>query len=317
MEHICLSETLRRPQELIILFLKKNFLRLNSKNEHCKKKKNSQQIFNTSWTQQYFFIESNEKPFYLICYQTVGAIKEYNLKRRFESLHKSSMLLLDKDQRKRKLNSLILALESRRKFFKKSDSENKAVSRVSFEISQLIAKRMKPFQDGYYIKDAIAIFCKNVPEKETTLKNVSLSRHTVTRGIGETSTHIQGEISKLSDDLEFYSLAIDKSNDICDTAQLAVSICGMCSDGAPAMSGNNQGVTARLFNHLAELNLPSNVVIWYHCIIHQSVFCCKVLDLKNVMDVVVKIINYSRSHALNHRQFKELLNRVENESGDV
>lgn len=91
----------------------------------------------------------------------------------------------------------------------------------------------------------------------------------------------------------------------------------MCSDGAPAMVGNVKGVAARLYNHLAELNLPTNDVIWYHCIIHQAVLCCKVIDLKNVMDVVVKIVNYIRSHALNHRQFEELLNQVENESGDV
>ena len=138
------------------------------------------------------------------------------------------MLLLDENQRKRKLNSLISALESQRKFFKKSDSENKVVSRVSFEIPELIAKRMKPFQDADYVKDAIAIFCKNVcPPKETTLKNVSLSRHTVIRRIEEISTNIRGEISKLCSDLEFYSLAIDESNDISGTAQLAVIIRGV------------------------------------------------------------------------------------------
>ena len=35
------------------------------------------------------------------------------------------------------------------------------------------------------------------------------------------------------------------------------------------------------------------------------------------MDVVVKFVNYIRSHVLNHRQFKELLNEFKNESGDV
>ena len=83
-----------------------------------------------------------------------------------------------------------------------------------------------------------------------------------------------------------------------------------CSDGAPAMVEIVQGVTARLYNHLAELNMPTNDVIWYHCIIDQSVLCCKVLDLKNVMDVEIKIVNYIRSHALNRRQFQELLNQL-------
>ena len=86
----------------------------------AKKRKTANRIFNKSWTQQYFFIESNEKPLRPICYQTVKATKEYNLKRHFESLHKSSMLLLDEDQRKRKMNSLISVLKKQRKFFKKS-----------------------------------------------------------------------------------------------------------------------------------------------------------------------------------------------------
>ena len=51
---------------------------------------------------------------------------------------------------------------------------------------------MKSFQDGDHIKDAIAIFGKNVfPEIETTLKT------TVARIIEEISTHIQNKISKM------------------------------------------------------------------------------------------------------------------------
>ena len=73
--------------------------------------------------------------------KTVGATTEYNIKRHFESLYKSPLLVLDEDQRKRKLNSSISALELQRNIFKKCDSKNKVASKVSCEISELIAKK--------------------------------------------------------------------------------------------------------------------------------------------------------------------------------
>ena len=90
----------------------------------------------------------------------------------------------------------------------------------------------------------------------------------------------------------------------------------MCSDGAPAMLGDVTGVHGLLKNHLSQFNLPHDV-IWYHCIIHQSVLCCKVLDLQNVMDIVIEIVNLIRSYPANHRKFQDMLMEFESEKQDV
>ena len=45
----------------------------------------------------------------------------------------------------------------------------------------------------------------------------------------------------------------------------------------------------------------------FHCIIHREPLVSKSLNLDNVMKPVMEIVNYIRTHALNHRQFKNLI----------
>lgn len=334
--------------------------------DNAKKRKvdSDKRVFHESWTNKYFFIESNGNPLCLICHKSIAVLKEYNLRRHFDTNHEKSISLLNEDQKLRKLTTLKSSLQGQRNIFKKSENESKLVTSISFEISELIARKKKPFLDGDYIKEAIDIFCKAAcPEKVQVIQKVSLSRNTVSKRIEDMSHHIQNQMKEKCSQVEYFALAIDESTCLSDTAQLAIFIrgvtysfevfeellklvsmkdrtrgvdifeslrctveekglewqklSGMCSDGAPAMLGNIQGVQGRLQTFLVESNLPINEVIWYHCIIHQSALCGKVLDLNNVMEIVVKIVNYIRSHAQNHRQFKQFLSEVDSEQGDV
>ncbi len=45
--------------------------------------------------------------------------------------------------------------------------------------------------------------------------------------------------------------------------------------------------------------------------------CKSVLKLENVVKVVVKLVNFIRATALNHRQFIQLLNETEGEHDDL
>uniref|UniRef100_A0A2C9M951 Uncharacterized protein n=1 Tax=Biomphalaria glabrata TaxID=6526 RepID=A0A2C9M951_BIOGL len=54
-----------------------------------------------------------------------------------------------------------------------------------------------------------------------------------------------------------------------------------------------------------------------HCILHQEALCGKSLQLKNVMDVVVKTMNLLRARGLNHRQFVSFLGDLETEYGEL
>ena len=67
---------------------------------------------------------------------------------------------------------------------------------------------------------------------------------------------------------------------------------------------------------LSILGLESDLIV-SHCIIHQENLCAKRLRMNNVMYVVVNTVNFTRSRALNHRQFKEFLIEIDAEYGDV
>jgi hypothetical protein len=45
-------------------------------------------VFKEDCTYKYFFIESDGKPVCLFCQRTVSLVKEYNMKRHYDSKHK-------------------------------------------------------------------------------------------------------------------------------------------------------------------------------------------------------------------------------------
>ncbi|XP_055918205.1 protein FAM200A-like [Eupeodes corollae] len=74
------------------------------------------------------------------------------------------------------------------------------------------------------------------------------------------------------------------------------------TDGAPAMVGNKKGLV-----HLLRSNERCNQnLISYHCIIHQTVLCCKLNhNFERIMQEVMKIVNFLRAKSsLQHRELK-------------
>lgn len=90
------------------------------------------------------------------------------------------------------------------------------------------------------------------------------------------------------------------------------TICNITTDGAPNMTGAKSGFVGK-FNE----SFPGNEVVFLHCIIHQETLCKSALEMKHVLDVVIKIVNSIRSRALNHRQFQEFLYSLQSEYSDV
>ncbi|XP_055549359.1 zinc finger BED domain-containing protein 5-like [Wyeomyia smithii] len=79
------------------------------------------------------------------------------------------------------------------------------------------------------------------------------------------------------------------------------TVCGSCTDGAPAMLGNKSGFQASV----KKLNSKIKVT---HCMIHRQAPASKTLpnSLGVVLKQIIKIVNFVKSSALNSRLFKQL-----------
>ncbi len=88
---------------------------------------------------------------------------------------------------------------------------------------------------------------------------------------------------------------------------------GVCTDGAPAMAGTQNGLVGLLLKSRV-WDMPPYI---YHCIVHQENLAAQTLKMNHVMNLVVSTVNFIRSRALNHRQFQEMLLEINSEFTDV
>ena len=82
--------------------------------------------------------------------------------------------------------------------------------------------------DGEFIRECMrAIVDELSPGTSKDFEAVSLSRNTITRRIEDVASNLQEQLSQLCQKFTYFSLAVDESTDISDTAQLLVFIRGI------------------------------------------------------------------------------------------
>lgn len=84
------------------------------------------------------------------------------------------------------------------------------------------------------------------------------------------------------------------------------SVCGVCTDGAPAMLGCRSG-----FQRLVSNESPK--VIGTHCMIHRQVLATKTLpqSFQEILKGVVSAVNFVKASALNSRLFQKLCQEMD------
>ncbi|KAF7650099.1 hypothetical protein LDENG_00131240 [Lucifuga dentata] len=169
----------------------------------------------------------------LICQSIIAIPKKGNVERHFRTVHKNydTDFPPKSELRKRKVRELKSQLIGQQSFFTQPNSKAKAATEASFRVSHSIIKHKKSFQDGEMIKEAFveaadSLFqdFKNKPEILSSIKALQLSRSTVTRRCEVMADDLTQQLWKDIADCECFSLQLDESMDISDTAQLCIFI---------------------------------------------------------------------------------------------
>ena len=182
-------------------------------------------IFNTGWTEKYFFTKVKDKAVCLICHATVAVFKDHNLKRHFQTNHANFGKSLLNQELKKKASDLVMSFNRQQTVLKKSSSLQKNATTVSFLLAYKIAKQNKPFAHAEFVKDcmveAVGVVCH---EAKPQVEAISLSRRTIVQRIGTIAENIQEQLLTSSGHFEWFSIAVDESTDAQGTAQLLIYI---------------------------------------------------------------------------------------------
>jgi len=182
--------------------------------------------FQDQWTHEFGFIEENGKARCLVCKETISTLKRFNLKRHYQ--RHGDLQNLEGESRKEKILHFKSVFMTEKNSKASSSADNKAIVKASYKISQLIAKNMKPYNEGEFIKECLEqtadVLC---PEKKSLFGKISLSPQTMARRIHEIALNIEETLKSRCQHFRFYSIALDESTDATDTAQVAHFIRGV------------------------------------------------------------------------------------------
>ena len=134
------------------------------------------------------------------------------------------------------------------------------MTKVSYEVAYVLTKCGKPFTDGGIVKNCLLEVAEELcSEKSKLFQNLTLGANIVARRIADMGENMIGQIVSYASKFRHFSLAMNKSLDMCDTSQLLVFIRGVDEDlivtqELASMNGMYNTVTGEdLFNELKKI----------------------------------------------------------------
>ena len=167
----------------------------------------------------------------LTCSKSIAVLKEYNLRRHYETKHQSKYSKLSDKLRTEKFQSMKRNLQGQKNLFVKKFIGNESITRTSYKIVQKIIEQGKPFTDGIALKiclmEAVNDLC---PKNFDLFASISLSANSVMRRTEELEENIVAQLQQKAENFLWYSLAMNESTDLTSTFQLLIFTCGVNLD---------------------------------------------------------------------------------------
>ncbi|XP_078037668.1 general transcription factor II-I repeat domain-containing protein 2-like [Augochlora pura] len=187
--------------------------------------------FNPSWEEAYFFVEREGAAKCLLCHKSTNQFKKYNLQRHYNSFHAKAFAHYTPEERIAKLERLKYKLTDIDTDMLEEESKygnTEPIIQTSYRIALEIARNVRPFSDGEFIKTCLLASAEQLcPDEVHKFEGVNLSRQTIQQCIHEMATNASQQLNVIAKKFVVFSLAFDKLTDTSGASQLAVFIRGI------------------------------------------------------------------------------------------
>ncbi|KAL4120074.1 hypothetical protein QTP88_012813 [Uroleucon formosanum] len=182
---------------------------------------------------------------------------------------------------------------------------------VSYVVAELVAKTMKPHTIGEQLilpacREIVKIFF-GIEAGQEILK-IPLSDNTISRRINDMSEDIEQQVLNKLSDSHMFALQVDESTDISGKAQLLVFIRMVVDDDII-----ENFLCCKTLPETTRVKKKNSKIIFTHFFLHREALVAKSLasDLQNILDQVVKIINFIKSRPLKSRLFEKICEEMD------
>ena len=157
-----------------------------------------------------------------------AVLKEYNISRHYATKHGKYGNNLSAVERQTRATELDRKLARQQNVFVKSKLTQRASTHASYRVAYNVAKHSKSFSDGEFFKKRMLDVADQVcPAHRQKFEEVSLSRKTVARRIEAIGEDQTSPLKGFVPSFQLFSLALDESTDIDDSAQLLIFVRGI------------------------------------------------------------------------------------------
>lgn len=190
--------------------------------------------FKDEWTEKYMFIlpVSSSKPVCLICSEKVALIKSSNVKRHYETKHRSfeQSFPLKSELRSHKITELQRQYGTSTRLITHTFTAQQRANECSLKITWILGQHKKTFSHGTIVKECLKAVAKTLlggkqrDELCEKINQIPLSATTATRKSEILADDVLTQLDAAIQSTPCLSLAIDESTDVTDNAQLLVYV---------------------------------------------------------------------------------------------